>query len=412
MTCYVRTHKNRKYANDSVVPFVGHYTDKQGNTQSRFMYIYEIHCIKTNQYYIGQHTCRRGCKDPLKELYKGSGSVITKLRHEFDWYNDFTFTILQFCDNNEQLAEAEYQITQQYRIRYASSLLNNHFYKQVIDYASHYIKEKKPVINLNTGEYFNSQTEAAAKYNVDPSSIVAAVKRKIKIGNCFWCLAKACANNDVRLQLLQQYNERLYHIDKQHCQTFTNAAKFRSSKKVICVETGQEYSSIRELARILNVNDQEVQYACAVGYSLQGKHYNVVQDNNVRGKKRSIEIINLTTGETLDNKLELAKRLKTKPSKVATCIKHIRPIDGNYWIFKTFLQYHTIEELRNIVSNVVMIRNHTTTRTPLTFIDCTGEKYTVKQLVAKHKMAPSNILYYALWSIPIDGCTYTLIDVL
>lgn len=406
----LRSYKNRKYINDSVVAFVGHYTDKQGNVQSRYMYIYEIHCIPTNQYYIGQHTCKPNCKDPLKEYYKGSGAVITKLRHQFEWYKDFTFTIIQFCKNNIELAEAELKWINHYLQNMHIQLINDHVYKQVIDYASHYIKEKKPVINLTTGETFDSQAAAALQYQVDPSSIIAAVKRKIKIGNCFWCLVENCQTETKRIELLQQYTNRLTVNEKLHCQKFNNAAKLRSSKIVVCVETGEQYSSLRELAVTLKVPNQTVQHACLVGLAVNGLHYKTIGDNNKRGKKSSLRIINLTTNEILENKIELAKRLQIKPSKVLTSINNMQPINGEYWIFETFLQHHSLDQLRNIVSRISNIRTHITTRTPLTFVDQNGVKFTIKQLAQKHKMAPSNILKYALWSLPLQNCVYTLIE--
>ena len=89
----------------------------------------------------------------------------------------------------------------------------------------------------------------------------------------------------------------------------------------------------------------------------------------------------------------------------------MQPINGDFWIFETFLKFHTSDQLIDIVQNVTKIRNHVTTRTPLVFADQNGCKYNIKQLVEKHKTAPSNVIKYALWSLPLQGSIYKLIDI-
>lgn len=331
MTCYVRTHKNRKYANDSVVPFVGHYTDKQGNTQSRFMYIYEIHCIKTNQYYIGQHTCRRGCKDPLKELYKGSGSVITKLRHEFDWYNDFTFTILQFCDNNQQLAEAEYQlILEHLNDRLCLNQLET---KQLIDLdiQNQKLKSRK-ILNLTTGVLYESCAAASRDYNVGMTTIINACKLHQRSCGCFWWFSDKQLSSYERCRLIERLEGEMRQRIDYNQQNRHLMAKQKCSHKIRIVETNETYDSIRDIIKDKHWNSTMVYEAIACGLDYKGYHFQYV-NTPLKHIYSNRKVVNITTKTVYD---DIHQASKLTGIRIATIKLHINshtPINNQYWVW-------------------------------------------------------------------------------
>ena len=99
---YIRQIDNRSYISQKVVPFLG-----QHNNQPRFLYVYAIHCLPTNEWYIGKHTCRSTTYDPLLEGYKGSGHLLKQRKNQYNWPADFQFIILEFCHNQRQLMDRE-----------------------------------------------------------------------------------------------------------------------------------------------------------------------------------------------------------------------------------------------------------------------------------------------------------------
>lgn len=114
---YMQTNKNRSYLTEDIVPFKGEvvaYRKQQNDLiEQRYLYIYKITCLKDNRVYIGKRIAPVDCEDPLLDNYKGSGYVIKTLKEKYDWYQDFKFEIIQFCENENALNEAEkYHIAQ------------------------------------------------------------------------------------------------------------------------------------------------------------------------------------------------------------------------------------------------------------------------------------------------------------
>lgn len=114
---YMQTNKNRSYLTEDVVPFKGEvvaYRKQQNDLiEQRYLYIYKITCLKDNRVYIGKRIAPVDCEDPLLDKYKGSGYVIKALKEKYDWYQDFKFEIVQFCENEDTLNKAEkYHIAQ------------------------------------------------------------------------------------------------------------------------------------------------------------------------------------------------------------------------------------------------------------------------------------------------------------
>ena len=95
------TYKNR-FLTEGLVPFKG-----QCNGVNRFMFVYVIRCTANDKYYVGQHRCKPHINDPLNDNYRGSGLILKRFKAKYDWFKDFTFTILEFCESNTQLNQRE-----------------------------------------------------------------------------------------------------------------------------------------------------------------------------------------------------------------------------------------------------------------------------------------------------------------
>ena len=102
---------NRRYISEDIIPFKGDviaYRKHQNDIiEKRYLYIYQITCIQTNNVYVGKRIAPLKCEDPLKDTYKGSGKNLKELKANYDWNADFVFEILQFCSNKEELNQCE-----------------------------------------------------------------------------------------------------------------------------------------------------------------------------------------------------------------------------------------------------------------------------------------------------------------
>lgn len=115
----ITTYSNRKYASSDVVPFKG-----LCGEYSRFLYVYKITCIPTQQVYIGQHAASVKVDDPLVESYKGSGKILKQLQKQYQWEQNFIFEIIQFCHDSVELDREERQLIKEARAQYGELCIN------------------------------------------------------------------------------------------------------------------------------------------------------------------------------------------------------------------------------------------------------------------------------------------------
>lgn len=113
------TYLNRKYASNDIIPFKGMCGD-----DLRFLYVYKITCIPTQQVYIGQHAASIRVDDPLMEGYKGSGKILKQLQKQYQWEQDFLFEIVQFCHNPVELDHEERRLIKEARTQYGELCIN------------------------------------------------------------------------------------------------------------------------------------------------------------------------------------------------------------------------------------------------------------------------------------------------
>lgn len=107
---------NRKFLNENYQPF-----SYQLENRQIYSYTYIIHCIPTDQYYVGQRSTN---KHPLRDNYKGSGNRIKLLKNQYDWFKDFEVFIVQCYSNKQELAQAESNLIKQYQEKYKDNCLN------------------------------------------------------------------------------------------------------------------------------------------------------------------------------------------------------------------------------------------------------------------------------------------------
>lgn len=138
---------NRKFLNENYQPFSYQLEDRQ-----IYSYTYIIHCIPTDQYYIGQ---RSTDKHPLRDNYKGSGNRIKLLKQQYDWFKDFEVFVVQCYSNKQELAQAESKLIKQYQEKYKDKCLNVYSGVQPSLIGNHLSEQHKQKLKQyrNTKEY-------------------------------------------------------------------------------------------------------------------------------------------------------------------------------------------------------------------------------------------------------------------
>ena len=100
----------------------------------------------------------------------------------------------------------------------------------------------KKVICINTGEIFDTITQAADKYNTHPTTISKVCKGKRKTaGEMTW----------------QYYDD--YLIAPKTINTY----KYGRSKQVLCIETNTIYDSIQDAAKDIGISYTSISKACS-----------------------------------------------------------------------------------------------------------------------------------------------------
>lgn len=196
-------------------------------------------------------------------------------------------------------------------------------------------ENSKKVICLNTGEVFDSQTEASLKYNIKSCGISSCcVKRLNSSGKylgepLFWMYYDEYLAQNKTLDWL--YNNYLdTYNDKIDCNI-----------KVICLTTGEIFNSQTEASKKYNINKPSGISACCNhrskssgkspdGTPLQWMYYNeyILKNNNeikeILDKAEQMitakKVICLNTGEIFENQSE-AIRKYTNASHISKCCK-------------------------------------------------------------------------------------------
>ena len=333
---YLVSRDNRSYLNESVVPFKGHYTDERGIQQHRFMFVYVVHCIPTDQYYVGQHTCEWECKDPMQAHYRGSGRRLQKLRKQYDWYKDFTFQIIEFFETREQLAQGEHHYIAQYQQQYGDKCLNIRTYEQTpkLDLDRHGGKKHpraKPIVNLTTGEWFKNCSDAAKSVNVGPITVYNACKIGQRSGGTFWAFSKTPIDEPTRLQMIkqleQQMADRVELTKRQHIER----AKQRQGCKIVIEQTGETFESVTELAQTKQWNLNRVLIAAETQISYNGYTFKITKPSQYKTSRK--KIVNITTQTVYDDVYQASVETGFEVTRLKNRARNHRPLEDQYWMW-------------------------------------------------------------------------------
>ena len=120
------------------------------------------------------------------------------------------------------------------------------------------------VINLNTGETFNTAIEACRKYNLSESMVGYACKSHQKAGDYYWGYANDVPDEQTRLALLEQYTRQKIDSRQYAQQSATNSIK----KPVVNLNTGEVFESCSAAKRSIGLNtniQQAINKHCKAG---------------------------------------------------------------------------------------------------------------------------------------------------
>ena len=186
-------------------------------------YVYMIRCKVTNKLYIGQ---RKGCLD---RKYWGSGVLIKKAIKKYGIEN-FERTILDCCDNQEELNRREIAYISLYRKLWSPGLYN------ILDgghcFAGYVVTEE-------TRNKIRESLKRNGKLRGKKQTPELIMKRAAGLRNF--------------------YREHPEIIEKKRA--FLRSCR-RITKKVKCIETGVIYNSIKEAAIINKIHAPNITEAC------------------------------------------------------------------------------------------------------------------------------------------------------
>ena len=350
---YLVSRDNRSYLNESVVPFKGHYTDEQGIQQHRFMFVYVVHCIPTDQYYVGQHTCEWECKDPMQAHYRGSGRRLQKLRKQYDWYKDFTFQIIEFFETREQLAQGEHHYIAQYQQQYGDKCLNVRTDKQTpkLDLDRHEGKKHpraKPIVNLTTGEWFKNCGDAAKSVNVGPVTVYNACRIGQRSGGTFWAFSETPIDEPTRLQMIKQLEQQMANRVELMKQQHRQWQKQQLCCRIMIEQTGEVFDSITQLAETKQWNANSITIAAETHSSYNNYTFKIVKqpEHKVNRKK----IVNITTQTVYDDVYQAANANNIEVGSLQYHVRNHRPLNEQFWMWLDEFNgdyYQTLQTLQN-----------------------------------------------------------------
>lgn len=217
-------------------------------------------------------------------------------------------------------------------------------------------KRKKAVINLNTGETFDSAKAAKEYYGVE---VNGAIRNQQKAAGYYWMYVKDMTMS--RDEELQRLIDRSNNIQQKAAETRLKNIK-QSSNPIICLQTRQVYENACVASRELGITSEAQLYsAIKMLYRVKGLYYCSLEDYNELGEdkiwekiqKRKEErtgptrsVINLNTGEIFANCTDPCKKYLSKDN-VATVSSYISTnskLKGCYYQYLDVVEASSIEE--------------------------------------------------------------------
>lgn len=196
----------------------------------------------------------------------------------------------------------------------------------------------KPVINLTTGDVYNSATEASKILGFASSTICGACQKHYKINDCYWTYIENIkdTSEQSRQQLIDQYQQTY----KNHRKEISNSRK----KPVVELDTGKIYDSAIAAANYYNTRREIITLAARKHGMAQGHRWAYVANfpeyttedfkrlheflsENTRQKRRqstlirSRSVINLTTKQIFYSICEASRQYNVQSRAIQNAIE-------------------------------------------------------------------------------------------
>lgn len=276
-------------------------------------------------------------------------------------------------------------------------------------------QRNKEVANLTTGEIFETISAAAKKYDIDYSTIPAAIKRHGKAGECFWQYTDEIKRTGIIAQYIKCYQflnkpytshvtkkiinlttGKIYesvaaaqrdgykcicialknHVPSRNCyfeyydkfkflnisrqkleEQYKNNYKSRPSmhrNKIQCIETGEIFDNLKCLSAILNVSAQTISNCIDVDMPINKLHYKRVTKRDVDSYNATCanSVVNLNTGEIFDSIRKARVAYNISGGSLTAAIKRRIKCKGCYWCYE--------KDLVNDITTTLQIFEQTT----------------------------------------------------
>ncbi len=224
-------------------------------------YIYEIINEITKEQYIGVRRCN--C-DIDKDKYKGENTIISKDFRKYGKKN-FSKRILAVAMNKKM----ENILIELY-MNHSKYTLIKECTKEELTIKKSTIGAKngasRRVICLNTGEIFETISEASKRYNTDSSGIIHSCNPNAK---------QKFAGRDAHGNLLEWRYYDAYLAEqkgeKYDYDANKKGPKIGKTKPVRCIETGEIFNSIKEASERYGIHSGSISNSCII-FNNAGKH--------------------------------------------------------------------------------------------------------------------------------------------
>lgn len=124
--------------------------------------------------------------------------------------------------------------------------------------------KRRPVVNLHTGEEYESAVAASRAIGVDEASVGVAIRKQVRCKGFYWEY-KSVVEQKGRENLLQQYQQaKIDNIEQ---------GREGRRKKVVCVDDGIVYESLRALAKAVGCHPSTVDNGLRYNRRIKGKYY-------------------------------------------------------------------------------------------------------------------------------------------
>lgn len=195
----------------------------------------------------------------------------------------------------------------------------------------------RAVINLDTGEVFESSAHAGRKYGVGCSAVGTAIKRRIRLCGCYWHYKDVV--DEIGIEAARAYHDReiddTYYVWNLNTKTmFINA---REAAKSVDGSNKAIYAAIERHIKYKGsywaFNHQLKQNTAEqlVEQYDQEHAENMVKKYEASSKKNRKRIIDTTTGIIYEGVNECAKQLGLNNCTLSTRLTHNEPYKGHWF---------------------------------------------------------------------------------